>query len=175
MKTLKTVFLDGYVRFQKKYFVKTKEYYPNGVLKSETQLLDKRRAGTWKFYYDNKQLQLEESYSNSKLILPGYEVIYTTPDNEKFKTYQEASNHISELARSVEDVDLDNIKLRDKSLNYTKGMREKSGIDRRRVALLLKRSRISRQNCKRNGLNWSNNKNTTTGRLKVELYSKVRF
>ena len=26
------------------------------------------------------------AYSNSKLILPGYEVEYTTPDNEKFKT-----------------------------------------------------------------------------------------
>ena len=47
------------------------------------------------------------AYSNSKLILPGYEVEYTTPDNMKFKTYQEASNHISELAKSVEDVDLD--------------------------------------------------------------------
>ena len=47
------------------------------------------------------------AYSNSKLILPGYEVEYTTPDNEKFKTYQEASNHISELARNVEDVNLD--------------------------------------------------------------------
>ena len=40
------------------------------------------------------------AYSNSKLILPGYEVEYTTPDNEKFKTYQEASNHISKLAKN---------------------------------------------------------------------------
>ena len=47
------------------------------------------------------------AYSNSKLILPGYEVEYTTPDNNKFKTYQEASNHISDLAKSVKDVDLD--------------------------------------------------------------------
>jgi hypothetical protein len=51
------------------------------------------------------------AYSNSKLILPGYEVEYTTPDNMKFKTYQEASNHISQLAKSVEDVDLDNVNL----------------------------------------------------------------
>ena len=51
------------------------------------------------------------AYSNSKLILPGYEVEYTTPDNMKFKTYQEASNHISELAKSVEDVDLNNVSL----------------------------------------------------------------
>jgi len=51
------------------------------------------------------------AYSNSKLILPGNEVIYTTPDNGKFKTYQEASNHISELAKSVEDVDLSDTQL----------------------------------------------------------------
>jgi hypothetical protein len=46
------------------------------------------------------------AYSNSKLILPGNEVIYTTPDDQTFKTYAEASNHISELAKSVKDVDL---------------------------------------------------------------------
>lgn len=51
------------------------------------------------------------AYSNSKLILPGYEVEYTTPDNEKFKTYQEASNHISELARDAQDIDLSNVEL----------------------------------------------------------------
>lgn len=51
------------------------------------------------------------AYSNSKLILPGYEVEYTTPDNQQFKTYQEASNHISDLAKNVEDVDLSNIGL----------------------------------------------------------------
>jgi len=55
------------------------------------------------------------AYSNSKLILPGYEVEYTTPDNEKFKTYQEASNHISELAKNVKDVDLSNVDLKDKN------------------------------------------------------------
>ena len=52
------------------------------------------------------------AYSNSKLILPGYEVEYTTPDNMKFKTYQEASNHISELSKSVKDVDLDDVKVK---------------------------------------------------------------
>ena len=30
-------------------------------------------------------------------------------DNQEFKTYQEVNNYISELAESVEDVDLDNI------------------------------------------------------------------
>jgi hypothetical protein len=51
------------------------------------------------------------AYSNSKLILPGNEVVYTTPDNIKFKTYQEASNHISQLAKNVEDVDLSGVKI----------------------------------------------------------------
>jgi hypothetical protein len=54
------------------------------------------------------------AYSNSKLILPGNEVEYTTPDNMKFKTYAEASNHISQLAKSVEDVDLSNVKINNK-------------------------------------------------------------
>ena len=60
------------------------------------------------------------AYSNSKLILPGNEVIYTTPDNQKFKTYGEASKYISELAKNVEDVDLsDNISIEniDKQIN----------------------------------------------------------
>lgn len=52
------------------------------------------------------------AYSNSKIILPGYEVEYTTPDNQKFKTYQEASNHISKLFNeSVDDVDLSDVSL----------------------------------------------------------------
>ena len=56
------------------------------------------------------------AYSNSKLILPGYEVQYTTPDNQTFKTYQEASNHISDLAKSVQDVDLEGIKIEKKTV-----------------------------------------------------------
>ena len=56
------------------------------------------------------------AYSNSKLILPGNEVIYTTPDNQTFKTYQEASNHISNLAKSVKDVDLEGIKIEKKTV-----------------------------------------------------------
>jgi hypothetical protein len=34
-------------------------------------------------------------YSNSKLILSNYEVVYTTPDNKEFNTYNEASKHIN--------------------------------------------------------------------------------
>ena len=51
------------------------------------------------------------AYSNSKLILPGYEVEYTTPDNMKFKTYSEASNHVSKLFKESKDVDLSDVKL----------------------------------------------------------------
>ena len=65
------------------------------------------------------------AYSNSKLILPGNEVIYTTPDNEKFKTYQEASNHISELAKNVKDVDLNNININPNLEKEIKEKREK--------------------------------------------------
>jgi hypothetical protein len=46
--------------------------------------------------------------------LPGYTVEYTTPDNEKFKTYQEASRHISNLAKSVTEVNLNNVKIKEK-------------------------------------------------------------
>lgn len=56
------------------------------------------------------------AYSNSKIILPGNEVVYTTPDNQQFKTYAEASKHVSNLAKSVEDVDLSKIKLEKKSV-----------------------------------------------------------
>ena len=59
------------------------------------------------------------AYSNSKLILPGYEVEYTTPDNMKFKTYQEAINHISELAKNVKDVDLSNLTIKTEDDNYS--------------------------------------------------------
>lgn len=48
------------------------------------------------------------AYSNSKLILPGNEIIYTTPDNQTFKTYQEASNHISKLIK-LGEVDLSKV------------------------------------------------------------------
>ena len=58
------------------------------------------------------------AYSNSKLILPGYEVEYTTPDNQQFKTYVEASNHISQLAKSVEDVNLESIDIDNNNFFY---------------------------------------------------------
>lgn len=51
------------------------------------------------------------AYSNSKLILPGYEVLYTTPDNQQFKSYGEASKHISDLAKSNKETDLTDIKI----------------------------------------------------------------
>jgi len=51
------------------------------------------------------------AYSNSKLILPGYEVEYTTPDGIKHSTYQEASNHISKLFNESKDIDLSDVNL----------------------------------------------------------------
>jgi hypothetical protein len=41
------------------------------------------------------------AYSNSKIILPGYEAKYITPDNKHFKTYKEASNYISYLIKNL--------------------------------------------------------------------------
>jgi hypothetical protein len=51
------------------------------------------------------------AYSNSKLILPGYKVVYTTPDNNQFETYAEASKYISTLAKETNLPNLDNITL----------------------------------------------------------------
>jgi hypothetical protein len=55
------------------------------------------------------------AYSNNKLILPGNEVEYTTPDNNKFKTWSEARNHVRELAKNAKDIDLSNISVNDNS------------------------------------------------------------
>ena len=52
------------------------------------------------------------AYTNSKMILPNSTIKYTTPDNQQFKTYVEASKHISDLIKNVEDVDLDSISLK---------------------------------------------------------------
>ncbi len=51
------------------------------------------------------------TYTNSKLLLPNSTIKYTTPDNQSFKTYVEASKHISELAKSAENIDLEFINL----------------------------------------------------------------
>ena len=67
------------------------------------------------------------AYSNSNIILPGNEVVYTTPDNMSFKTYQEASNHISELAKSVKDIDLSTAKI-DKFSNIPDKFESPGGI-----------------------------------------------
>jgi hypothetical protein len=53
------------------------------------------------------------AYTNSKIILPGSKIEYTTPDNQKFSTYQEASNHISELFIEYKDVDVSDVSLPD--------------------------------------------------------------
>jgi hypothetical protein len=69
------------------------------------------------------------AYSNSNLILPGYQVIYTTPDNIQFKTYTEASNHITKLAKNSETVDLDNINLNDQRDEIAISKLEKQKVD----------------------------------------------
>ncbi len=51
------------------------------------------------------------AYTNSKIILPGNIVEYTTPDNSRFFTYQEASNHVSKLFKDSKDIDLSNVEL----------------------------------------------------------------
>jgi len=61
------------------------------------------------------------AYSSNKLILPGHEVIYTTPDNMKFKTYQEASNHISQLSKNIKNIDLTDINLEN---NFTDAQKQ---------------------------------------------------
>jgi hypothetical protein len=48
------------------------------------------------------------AYSNSKIILPGYKVEYTTPDNNKFSTYSQALKHVGELAKNAIEPDLSN-------------------------------------------------------------------
>lgn len=50
------------------------------------------------------------AYGNNKLILPGYEVKYTTPDNKSFSSYGEASQHISDLVKSTEKINVSRIK-----------------------------------------------------------------
>ena len=94
------------------------KFYINGKTFSESEVKDYIGDN----YIDSKDIQLTTlgdlsdllAYSNSKLILPGYEVEYTTPDNQQFKTYSEASKHIGTLARSVENINLDKININDK-------------------------------------------------------------
>jgi hypothetical protein len=88
----------------------------DGKLISLLKRLLKEMKAYMKSLFNAKEVKIDElpdnmtlgdiadllAYRDSKLILPGNEVIYTTPDNQTFKTYQEASNHISELANYKE-------------------------------------------------------------------------
>lgn len=49
------------------------------------------------------------AYSKSNLLLPNYQVTYTTPNNNKFKTYDEASNHITNLIKEFNSYDQEKI------------------------------------------------------------------
>lgn len=85
------------------------------------------------------------AYSNSKLILPGNEVVYTTPDNQQFKTYQEASNHISDLTKSVEDVDLSDVKIITYE-DYLKDNKVIDGLELQHGKFLIKKDIFGREN-----------------------------
>jgi hypothetical protein len=89
------------------------KYYINNKVFNEQEITEYINSNYIK-KSDIKYTTIEDianilAYSNSKLILEGYEVEYTTPDDKKFKTYAEASNHISELSKNIQDVNLDNI------------------------------------------------------------------
>jgi hypothetical protein len=91
------------------------KYYINNKVFNEQEITEYINSNYIK-KSDIKYTTIEDianilAYSNSKLILEGYEVEYTTPDDKKFKTYAEASNHISELAKNVQDVDLNNVNI----------------------------------------------------------------
>lgn len=68
------------------------------------------------------------AYKDSKILLPGYSVLYITPDNQTFKTYQEASNHISNLTK-LEKVNLD-------SVNHLDGTDFDEGVEKGEIAFL---------------------------------------
>lgn len=54
------------------------------------------------------------AYSNSKFVRPGYAIEYHTPDGKSFRSYETASNHISELSKTSEiNINLDDIKVTD--------------------------------------------------------------
>ena len=43
------------------------------------------------------------AYRNSKIVLPGGDISYETPDGEIFKTYEEASSHLDDLIHAIPD------------------------------------------------------------------------
>ena len=44
-----------------------KEYYENGQLKSEGNVVTGQQNGIWKYYYENGQLEFEGNYIDGKL------------------------------------------------------------------------------------------------------------
>jgi hypothetical protein len=61
------------------------------------------------------------AYSDNKLVLPGYKVEYTTPDNMKFETYQDASKHITKLVKDLKNVEPESKSLVDKIVDPITG------------------------------------------------------
>ena len=107
----------------------------DGKLISLLKRLLKEMKAFMRFLLNQKEVEIDKlpddmtlgdianllAYSNSKLILPGNEVRYTTPDNQTFKTYQEANNHISKLFRNIEDIDLNKVSLLQEKPKYKIG------------------------------------------------------
>jgi len=104
---------------------KIKETKENKNLISFLKQLLKQMTDYMRSLFNSKEIEIDKlraditlndlanllAYTNSKIILPGSRVEYTTPDGQKFNTYQEASNHISKLFSESEDVDLNNFTL----------------------------------------------------------------
>jgi hypothetical protein len=104
---------------------KIKETKENKNLISLLKRLLKEMTAYMRSLFNSKEIEIDKlsadmtlndlanllAYTNSKIILPGSRVEYTTPDNSKFSTYQEASNHISKLFKESKDVDLSDVGL----------------------------------------------------------------
>lgn len=106
---------------------KIKETKENKNLISLLKQLLKQMTEYMRSLFNSKEIEIDKlsadmtlndlanllAYTDSKIILPGSKVEYTTPDNQKFSTYQEASNHISNLFKESKDVDLSDVTVKD--------------------------------------------------------------
>jgi hypothetical protein len=98
------------------------------------------------------------AYGKNKLLIPEYTVRYTTPDNNNFSTYAEASAHVSSLANLAnEPVDLNNISL-------TKDLTQEEKAEIARLERLIKE-----QQDELNSENYKAQKEITIARLTEEI------
>jgi hypothetical protein len=104
---------------------KIKETKENKNLITLLKQLLKEMTDYMRSLFSSKEIKIEDlkadmtlndlsnllAYTDSKIIIPGSSVEYTTPDGEKFATYKEASRHISKLFKENKDVDLSDVSL----------------------------------------------------------------